>query len=212
MAGPTSLPGLPMHSGHTPRCVSQHCLEGTPVDTYNLGLGTKEHDLHRIRRASLNPFFSKRSVSELVPSILPIIDGLCGRFNEASKTGGPVDLKYCYSALTLDIMNEYCFSTDPHTVAKPDFGRKNFDAIDSFLEISLIVCDKMHDLRDIALTLFLEHPYPMAYEIALLFTGRKYHNHFQYGFQPSLKDWFMRIINPAMRDILDMRDVRSPYS
>lgn len=84
-----------------------------------------------------------------------------------------MDLKYCYSALTVDVISEYCFSTDPQTVAKPDFGRKNFDNIDSFLEISLIVCLLMHCMRKITLTLSSEYPYSLAYEIDVLLTGTR---------------------------------------
>ena len=76
---------------------------------------------------------------ELVPFIQKIINKLCDRFDSASKTGKIINLKYCYAALTTDIMSEYCFSIDPHTVTKADFGRKSFDDIDSFLDISLIV-------------------------------------------------------------------------
>lgn len=36
-------------------------------------------------------------------------------------------------------MNEYCFSTNPNTILKPDFGKQGFDDIDSFLKISLVV-------------------------------------------------------------------------
>lgn len=92
-----------------------------------------------MRRGALNPFFSKRSVLDLVPFIQNIIDKLCDRFDDASKTGEPMDLKYCYAALTLDIMNEYCFSMDSQTVMKPNFGEKSFKDVDSFLEISLLV-------------------------------------------------------------------------
>jgi len=87
----------------------------------------------------LNPFFSKRSVTDLVPSITSLVNRLCDRLRDANKTGQPVNLKYCFAALTLDIINEYCFSTDPETTLKADFGEKEFDDIDSFLKMSLWV-------------------------------------------------------------------------
>jgi hypothetical protein len=107
--------------------------------TLNQAIGTQGHHLHRIRRGALNPFFSKRSVLDLVPFIQTHIDRLCARFDAASKSAEPIDLKYCFAAVTLDIMNEYCFSKDSLTTMKPDFGRKSFEDIDSFLEISLLV-------------------------------------------------------------------------
>ena len=98
-----------------------------------------EHDLHRIRRSAVNTFFSKRSVSELVPFVQVIIEKVCTRLEAASIIKDDINLKYCFGALTLDIMNEYCFSTDPQTVLKSDFGGKTFDDIDSFFKASLIV-------------------------------------------------------------------------
>lgn len=122
----------------------------------------------------MNPFFSKRSVNELVPSIEPIVDALCKRFSEASKTAEPVDLKYCFPALTLDIMNEYCFSTDPHTILKPDFGSKGFDDLDSFLETSLVVrlVALLNKERKMLTRSIIEHPYTMATQIFVPFTSR----------------------------------------
>jgi hypothetical protein len=74
-----------------------------------------------------------------VPFIENHIDRLCIRFGAASKSAEMIDLKYCFAAVTLDIMNEYCFSKDSLTTMTPDFGRKSFEDIDSFLEISLLV-------------------------------------------------------------------------
>ena len=76
---------------------------------------------------------------ELVPTIEPIINRLCTRLREASKTGEPVDLKYCFAAVTLDAMNEYCFSKDSETILQSDFGKRDFDDVDSFLEMSIRV-------------------------------------------------------------------------
>lgn len=98
-----------------------------------------DHDLHRTRRGALNPFFAKRSVVEILPFVQDIIERLSDRFDAASKTAEPINLKYSYAALTLDVMNEYCFSRDTQTVLKSDYGRKSFDDVDSFLMISLAV-------------------------------------------------------------------------
>ena len=103
-------------------------------------MGTVDHDLHRTRRGALNPFFAKRSVIETLPFVQDIIERLSDRFDAASKRAEPMNLKYGYAALTLDVMTEYCFSKDPNNVMKSDYGRKFFDNVDSFLVISLVVC------------------------------------------------------------------------
>jgi len=52
--------------------------------------------------------------------------------------GEMVNMKYIYAAVTLDIINSYCFAHEPSNVHQPDFGRKGFDDVDSFLEVSLL--------------------------------------------------------------------------
>ncbi|KAJ5532796.1 benzoate 4-monooxygenase cytochrome P450 [Penicillium frequentans] len=89
---------------------------------YPATLGTQSHDLHRLRRSVLNPFFSKK----------------IQRLHHAAQTGEIVNMKYIYAAVTLDIINAYCFAHEPSSVHKPDFGRKGFDDVDSFLEVSLL--------------------------------------------------------------------------
>lgn len=71
------------------------------------------------------------------------IDVLCDRLDEASRTGETLNMKYMYAAVTLDIINDYCFAKDPENVLKSDFGRKSFDDVDSFVEISLLVSETL---------------------------------------------------------------------
>ncbi|KAJ5884198.1 benzoate 4-monooxygenase cytochrome P450 [Penicillium tannophilum] len=105
---------------------------------YPATLGTQFHDLHRLRRSVLSPFFSKKSVTDLVPVMWRPIDILLERLHQAAQTGEIVNMKYIYAAVTLDIINAYCFAHEPSSVHQPDFGRKGFDDVDSFLEVSLL--------------------------------------------------------------------------
>jgi cytochrome P450 len=101
--------------------------------------GTVDHELHRIRRSALNPFFSKRSVKELAPFIQNIVDALCARFDDAVQTGEPINLGFAYEALTLDVMNEFCFSRSGNTVLMPDFNQRSFEDLQVYLEMGLLV-------------------------------------------------------------------------
>ncbi|KAL3459125.1 putative benzoate 4-monooxygenase cytochrome P450 [Aspergillus heterothallicus] len=101
-------------------------------------ISTASHAHHRLRRSALNPFFSRKSVSELVPAMTHAIDILCERLQEVSKTGELVNLKYVFAAVTSDIIDDYCFARKPTKILLKDFGRKFFDDIDSFLEVSLL--------------------------------------------------------------------------
>ncbi|KAJ5798523.1 benzoate 4-monooxygenase cytochrome P450 [Penicillium pulvis] len=101
-------------------------------------VGTQYHETHRIRRAALNPFFSKASVTKLIPVMWGPINIVCDRLGEACKSKESVNLKYLFSAITLDIMTAYCFSQEPSAVLSPDFCRKEHDDLDAFVEVSLL--------------------------------------------------------------------------
>lgn len=73
--------------------------------------GTVPHDLHRLRRSALLPFFSKQAVTRLEPLIRGLIQKLCTRFEECRKTGQPVETGQAYAALTTDIITTYSFNT-----------------------------------------------------------------------------------------------------
>ncbi|PGH03869.1 hypothetical protein GX51_03857 [Blastomyces parvus] len=105
---------------------------------YPAVIGTASHELHRIRRSPLNPYFSKKSVNDLFLVMCRPIMIICKRLDEACKTGETINMKYIYAAVTLDIINDYCFARSPENVLKPDFGRKSFDDVDSFAAISLL--------------------------------------------------------------------------
>ena len=102
--------------------------------------GTVGHELHRTRRAALNPHFSKKSVRELCPSIVSRIEMLCGRFEEAVKSGEMVNLKYAYAALTLDVIYQYCFSRTLDSVLMGDFNKEAFDVLEEGFRMTPIVC------------------------------------------------------------------------
>ncbi|KAJ5625096.1 benzoate 4-monooxygenase cytochrome P450 [Penicillium lagena] len=88
--------------------------------------------------ARAKSFFSKKSVTDLVPVMWRPIETLRERLRHAAQTGDVLNMKYLYAAVTLDIINTYCFAHEPHNVRQPDFGRKGFDDVDSFLEVSLL--------------------------------------------------------------------------
>jgi cytochrome P450 len=70
---------------------------------------TPEHDIHRNRRAALAPFFSRRTVVQLESNIAAKVQTLCDRFSGFAKTSEVVRLDGAYSALTTDVITDYCF-------------------------------------------------------------------------------------------------------
>jgi cytochrome P450 len=88
--------------------------------TPGAGLGTIEHDLHRTRRAALNPFFSKQSIRRLEPIIQEALGKVLDRLSQHAKTGSPVQMNLLYSALTSDVINNYAFGPSESSLERPD--------------------------------------------------------------------------------------------
>ncbi|PLB48688.1 putative benzoate 4-monooxygenase cytochrome P450 [Aspergillus steynii IBT 23096] len=105
---------------------------------YSATISTQSHTLHKTRRSAVSPFFSRKSVLDLTPAIRRPVEILCERLREACDNGGVLNMKYMFGAVTLDIINDYVFARDPVYTRQPDFGRKTFDDVDSFLIISLL--------------------------------------------------------------------------
>lgn len=91
------------------------------------------HALHRARRAAVNPYFSKAAIAQLeAESIRAKVDLLCERLREhaspssaAAGTGGGeevVDVGAAMTALTLDVISEYCYGDCYDCLQDPAFA------------------------------------------------------------------------------------------
>lgn len=69
---------------------------GIPDSTF----GAVNHDLHRTRRAALNPFFSKAKLRSLQPQIEAVVQALLARFENFRRTGEPMIVSLAFGALT----------------------------------------------------------------------------------------------------------------
>jgi cytochrome P450 len=85
------------------------------------GFGTVSHDLHRLRRNALNPFFSKQAIGRMEPLIRDSIEKLSARFEKLRGTGQPVVTLQAYAALTTDIITGYCFGTSYGCLDDPNW-------------------------------------------------------------------------------------------
>ncbi|KAL8857493.1 MAG: hypothetical protein Q9178_005987 [Gyalolechia marmorata] len=80
---------------------------GMPDSTFS----TIDGDLHKQRRAAIEPFFSRRSTLALEPMIQEKVEKTCSRLEEFRRTSTPVDLRLLFSCMTTDIITDYAF---PH--------------------------------------------------------------------------------------------------
>lgn len=83
---------------------------------------TESYDLHRMRRAALNPFFSTKAVMELEQETRRKFDSLCDRLRDYAKDGRIVNLGGAFTAVTLDVISQYCFNECYDCVETPDFA------------------------------------------------------------------------------------------
>lgn len=83
---------------------------------------TPKHELHRMRRSALNPFFSTRKIALYAPVIQNRMNRLCDRLEEEySATGRILVLDDMWACMTSDTIIEYCFGEHHGDLELPDF-------------------------------------------------------------------------------------------
>lgn len=92
-------------------------------------LATVDHDLHRVRRGFLSPYFAKRSVVKLEPVIQERINKLCMRLEESMHQEQVVDLDAGFAALTADIVTYYFYGSSYDYLGSKGFKFAMRDAI-----------------------------------------------------------------------------------
>ncbi|KAJ4320930.1 hypothetical protein N0V84_005634 [Fusarium piperis] len=90
-------------------------------------LATKDHDLHRRRRAVLNPFFSSQNVRRLSPVINGILFNLLRRMEGWAKAAQPVKLNSAYRAATKDVIQAYALGDGEMCLDMEDCNAAFFD-------------------------------------------------------------------------------------
>ena len=106
-----------------------------PVST----VATLPHDLHRSRRAAINPYFSKASIRRLEPVIAETLDNLLQRLDAAAKTGEVVPLSTACKAVASDIITAYCFGESTEFLLRADYNSALFDAVAKFFGIAWLM-------------------------------------------------------------------------
>lgn len=82
-----------------------------------------------MRRAALNPFFSKQKVATIEPLIEKKIDQLSRRLQEFASSGNVLPIGCAYSALTMDIITEYAMIKGQDNLQAKDFNREMVVAV-----------------------------------------------------------------------------------
>lgn len=91
-------------------------------------LATVGHELHRKRRAPLDPYSSKSGISKLEPMVWDLTDNLIvKRFQSFKGTGKVVRLDHAFTAYSGDVINRLCIDDPPNLIDDPDFSPWWFD-------------------------------------------------------------------------------------
>ncbi|KAJ2997361.1 hypothetical protein NUW58_g678 [Xylaria curta] len=101
-------------------------------DSFAQGIGfdgchllTVDHDLHRMRRKPLEPFFSRMGVTRLQSMLAEVALHLETRLRQYAGTGKIVRLDHAFTAYTGDIIGRMCLDTDDpgdRFLSKEDFS------------------------------------------------------------------------------------------
>ncbi|RDW94968.1 trichodiene oxygenase [Coleophoma crateriformis] len=83
--------------------------------------GTNAHDLHRMRRGALAPYFSKANIRRLQYAIDEKVMQLVGRLVESKTHGEPFKLNHAFAAFTNDIAMEYSFGRNDNRLAHKEY-------------------------------------------------------------------------------------------
>jgi hypothetical protein len=88
---------------------------------FGAAIMTASHDLHRARRAPLNPFFSKAKVSSRQDIIHNNLSRLSSRISKLAETGKEFDIGAAVGAYVRDITNEFILGKTYDCLGKEDF-------------------------------------------------------------------------------------------
>jgi cytochrome P450 len=94
--------------------------------TPGAGIGTISHDLHRNRRAPLNPYFSKQSIQRLEPILQRTLSKVLVRLARNAKSGESMGMQLLFAATTSDIISEYCFGKSFNNLDREDLNEPYF--------------------------------------------------------------------------------------
>ncbi|KAL5044714.1 hypothetical protein BDW71DRAFT_185678 [Aspergillus fruticulosus] len=84
---------------------------------------TVSHELHRLRRKPLDPFFSRLGIDRIEPLIIEEAKLLNDRLQSSRGSGSILRLDHVFSAFAGDVITQICSEGGPTMMNNPDFGK-----------------------------------------------------------------------------------------
>lgn len=109
------------------------CLPLAP----NSIVATVDHDMHRMRRNSINGFFSNASIRRVEPIIKENLEKMLARWNEPTgKNGKVLHMHPVFKAYASDIITTYAFGDCFHFLDEEDWGMSYFASTDRYFSLT----------------------------------------------------------------------------
>ncbi|KAH0536973.1 hypothetical protein FGG08_006201 [Glutinoglossum americanum] len=90
---------------------------------------TLRNDVHAVRRAALNPMFSRRMVLNLEGLVQEKAEKLVNRAQHAFAEKKPLDIHHGFRAISVDVISDYAFNRCYNLLDRPDFGVEFFQRV-----------------------------------------------------------------------------------
>ncbi|KAI1799353.1 cytochrome P450 [Daldinia bambusicola] len=130
-------------------------------------VATIRHDTHRMRRASVNNFFSVASISRVEPIFVDRLQRIFRRWSTL-KHGEILNMLTVFQAYASDNITTYAFGDCFHFIEEPDWGAKYFSSQEKYFKLTHvfgsfpIVMSIVHNMPKWLLTMFIPDLSSMA--------------------------------------------------
>ncbi|CAZ79573.1 unnamed protein product [Tuber melanosporum] len=106
---------------------------------YNAVFAIIDTELHRQRRALLNPVFSRKAILDSEPVIKEKLNHLCRRMKEHEVQDKLLNCYTAFVAFTVDVITKFAYDKSYDILSLPDFDCRIGAAFDSQLEFFLVM-------------------------------------------------------------------------
>jgi hypothetical protein len=91
-------------------------------------ISTQSHDLHKSRRAALNPFFSAQRIRRLEPMAQNVLEYIFQRMEQHRENKTPINMSTLYRAATYDLISDYAIGQGVVCLGREDLNKPYFDS------------------------------------------------------------------------------------
>jgi cytochrome P450 len=85
-------------------------------------------EVHKPRRAKLDPFFSRRNVLNLEYLVQSRVQKLCDKIFSKFSKNQAVDLHHAFRSISVDVISDYAFGESYELLDREDLGREFFES------------------------------------------------------------------------------------